>query len=306
MKDVLVEEISGKRPGDNNARPTEKNKLDYDHVIISNNADGYLTDWDIVLVPDEYHQWYKENFKTSENFYLATMNRAYAIKYAKERGYKYLVQLDDNISTLNLVYYKNIKEMGFEYSKKFSATSRNGDNSMLNGIIDVLIEMLEQTNAGITGCSNTFVPPTSTIFSEKYSYCIMAMKLDIVPDVFFGDFHDDMDYHIRLWEMGIPTLQNCFFKYEKISRKTGDTTGCRAEYDRTGISKSDHMRKLHSDVFTKINTTKKYVEKQILKHKKLGIIAKDVEAINKKMLAMFQKYATTKKDELKISEINLH
>lgn len=32
--DVLVVEISGKRPGDNNARPTEKNKLDYDHIIV--------------------------------------------------------------------------------------------------------------------------------------------------------------------------------------------------------------------------------------------------------------------------------
>jgi hypothetical protein len=66
-------------------------------VIISNNADGYVTDIPIVMVPDGYRQWYVANHKNSENAWYAPMNRSYAIKYAREKGYRYLVQMDDNI-----------------------------------------------------------------------------------------------------------------------------------------------------------------------------------------------------------------
>lgn len=50
-KEVLVVEISGKRPGDKKVRPTEKNIINYDKVIISNNSENYITDWPIINVP---------------------------------------------------------------------------------------------------------------------------------------------------------------------------------------------------------------------------------------------------------------
>ena len=60
-KEVLVVEISGKRPGNFKDRPTEKYKCDYDHLIISNNSEGYETTWDIINVPKDYEEWYKKN-----------------------------------------------------------------------------------------------------------------------------------------------------------------------------------------------------------------------------------------------------
>lgn len=56
--EILVVEISGKRPGGVKQRPTEKFSIGYDKVIISNNSEGYKTDWEIVNVPDDYREWY--------------------------------------------------------------------------------------------------------------------------------------------------------------------------------------------------------------------------------------------------------
>lgn len=80
MNDVLVVIISGKRPGGKKERPTEKLSTELDRVIISNNADGYITDIPIVMVPDDYRAWYIENHKNSDNAWYAPMNRSYAIK----------------------------------------------------------------------------------------------------------------------------------------------------------------------------------------------------------------------------------
>lgn len=102
--DILVAEISGKRPGDKMKRPTERFNWDFDKVIISNNSDGYETEWPIVMVPEDYQNWYKDNCKMSDIAYYAPMNRSYAIKYAREHGYKYLVQLDDNIVDVAIKY----------------------------------------------------------------------------------------------------------------------------------------------------------------------------------------------------------
>ena len=112
MKDrTLIVEISGKRPGTKQQRPTEKNKTEYPHIIISNNSEGYNTDWEIINVPKEYEEWYKSVAKTSDNAWYAPMNRSYAIKYAREHGYKYLVQLDDNITFLEIGYTRKINAL---------------------------------------------------------------------------------------------------------------------------------------------------------------------------------------------------
>lgn len=145
-KEVLVVEISGKRPGNSDARPTEKNNISYDKVIISNNSEGYETDWDIINVPDDYVEWYKSNIKNSDNAWYAPMNRSYAIKYAREHGYKYLIQLDDNIVMFQIAYSHKYKEDGILCKKEYRATSKSGDNDMLNDFIDVLVETLKQTN----------------------------------------------------------------------------------------------------------------------------------------------------------------
>lgn len=102
--EVLIAEISGKRSGTKEDRPTEKFNFDWDKVIISNNSEGYETDWPVINVPNDYQEWYKEHAKMSESAYYAPMNRSYAIKYAREHGYKYLVQLDDNIISFNIRY----------------------------------------------------------------------------------------------------------------------------------------------------------------------------------------------------------
>ena len=54
MPKILVVEISGKRPGGKNNRPTEKLSISYDHLIISNNSEGYETEWEIINVPPDY------------------------------------------------------------------------------------------------------------------------------------------------------------------------------------------------------------------------------------------------------------
>ena len=61
MNDILIAEISGKRPGGCDKRPTEKFETHYDKVIISNNSEGYVTNWPIVNVPDDYREWYCAN-----------------------------------------------------------------------------------------------------------------------------------------------------------------------------------------------------------------------------------------------------
>ena len=43
-KEVLVVEISGKRPGSKKERPTEKYDISYDKLIISNNSTDYDTE----------------------------------------------------------------------------------------------------------------------------------------------------------------------------------------------------------------------------------------------------------------------
>lgn len=315
-KDILVVEISGKRPGGKEARPTEKNNIKYDKLIISNNSEGYETDWKIINVPEDYVEWYKANIKNSDNAWYAPMNRSYAIKYAKEHGYKYLIQLDDNIVMFQIAYSQKNKENNIVYKKEYRATSKSGDNDMLNDIIDVLVEMLKQTNAGITGCNMSGAAvPGDDYLSERYCYSLFALKLDSIPNEYHGDFEDDIEFRLKLNQMNIPSIQNAILMYGKTGQAVNkDLTGCRKAYLEAGVKRGEHMRKLYGDIYSagvssfsnragkqQVNEETTYFRHKI-KPIKQGVIIKNKEAIDNKMRELFKKYAVKKEDKLIIKK----
>lgn len=316
-KDILVVEISGKRPGTSEQRPTEKNNIKYDHLIISNNSDNYETDWDIVNVPQDYVDWYKSNIKNSDNAWYAPMNRSYAIKYAREHGYKYLIQLDDNIVNFQIAYIKKKKENGIITREEYRAVSSSGpDNEMLNDFIDVLVETLKQTNAGIAGCNMIGAAMPGEIYlSERYCYSLFAINVDIVPDVYHGDFEDDIEFRLKLNQMNIPMVQNGMLMYGKTGQAVNkDLTGCRAEYLKAGVKRGEHMRKLYGDIYKAGVSSysnrkgKQEIDEDItyFRHKlkpiKLGVIIKNKKAIDNKMKQLFKKYAVNKPNKLIIKQ----
>lgn len=316
MNDVLVVEISGKRPGNSDKRPTEKFNIKYDHIIISNNSNDYETDWEIINVPEDYKEWYIKNLKNSDNAWYAPMNRSYAIKYAREKGYKYLVQLDDNILTLQLAYIINNNYSNYKFRKEYRATSHSGDGSdMLNDFIDIMIETLKYTNAGIVGCNMCGAAMPADIFlSERYCYSLFAMKLDVIPDNYHGDFEDDIEFRLKLNQMNIPMIQIAPLMYGKTAQRVNkDLTGCRAEYLKAGVKRGEHMRKLYGDIYSAGTSSRsnaavkqEITEMKYFRHKlkpiKLGTIIKNKDKLNQKMLDLLKKYAKPKENKLIIKE----
>lgn len=295
--DILVVEISGKRPGTSKQRPTETAEITYPHIIISNNSEGYETDWEIINVPDDYRDWYRDNVATNEKFYLAPMNRSYAIKYARENGYKYLVQLDDNIDKLGIQYKIKDGEIEKQYRGNVGVKG-------MQDVIDMLVCMLENTNAGMAGCNLVGVAsPAQHYLSERYCYSLFALKLDSVPDVFQGDFEDDIEFRQKLMQMGKTAIQCSPIGYGKVSQAaTNDTTGCRAAYVDAGVKRGENMSKIHGDVYkrglrskTNSTRTKKVAGAAYFQHRlkvqKIGIVVYDKEAIDDKMRELLEKYA---------------
>ena len=200
MSKVLVVEISGKRPGTAAQRPTERFKIGYDHLIISNNSDGYESEWPIVMVPPEYVEWYKENVKTSDNAWYAPMNRSYAIRYAREHGYDYLVQLDDNIVYLEIAYLLEGKDGKTKRYRQQSQTE------MMDDFIDMLCTVLDNTNAAIAGCDLRSCAPSRLFLSERFCYSFFALNLKRCPDIYHGDFEDDIEFRLKCAEMGYQSV----------------------------------------------------------------------------------------------------
>lgn len=291
-KEVLVVEISGKRPGNEKQRPTEKYNINYDKVIISNNSENYESDWTIVNVPEEYKNWYIENYKQSDNAWYAPMNRSYAIKYAKEHGYKYLIQLDDNITNINILCSYNNKKLYI------------GNNRMnFNDIIEMLVCVLKNTNAGMTGCDMVSMgTPTNQFLAERYCYSLFALKLDVVPPIFQGSFEDDIEYRLKLYQMGIPCVQVVPLKYGKTGQaKNKDLSGCRAEYLKQGVKRGEQMRQLYGNIYScgmasgaKAGRQGKRREQVLFKHRlkpiKCGVIVYDMKAIKNKFIEIINRY----------------
>lgn len=245
------------------------------------------------------------------------MNRSYAIKYAREKGYKYLVQLDDNIVNFQIAYIKRYKENQLICKEEYRAVSNSSkENEMLNDFIDVLVQMLEQTNAGITGCNMIGAAmPGETYLAERYCYSLFAINLDLVPDNYHGDFEDDIEFRLKLTQMNIPMLQNGILMYGKTGQKINkDLTGCRAEYLKAGVKRGEHMRKLYGNIYKAGISSfsnrkgKQETDKDVtyFRHKlkpiKLGVIIKDQEKLDNKMQELFKKYATQKETKLIIKK----
>lgn len=299
--DVLIAEISGKRPGSKKQRLTERFYTDYDHLIISNNSDGYISEWKIVNVPEDYCEFYKSRYKTSDNAWYAPMNRSYAIKYAREHGYKYLVQLADNIKHLELSYC--VEENGMK--KKYRTTKSDG---MMDDFVDMLCCVRENTNAAMVGCGLSSLGVASQFLSERYVYSFFALDLAVCPDAFHGDFEDDIEYRLKLAEMGLPSVQVCPMNYSKVGQKSGkDETGNRAAYTKAGLKRGEHMKILHGDVYTcgysrKTASVRSVEGEPVFKHKikpiKLGVIVKNRTAIDEKMKEILKKNAVERSDKV--------
>lgn len=302
--EILVAEISGKRPGDKRKRPTKKYDISYDKVIISNNSEGYETDWDIVDVPDDYREWYVEHHKSSDNAWYAPMNRSYAIKYAREKGYKYLVQLDDNINRLT------IRMIIRDKSSVYKRIRENNKPGMINDFIDMLCTVLKYTNAVEAGLNIESVSmPDGRFLSECYCYSFFALDLERCPDVFQGDFEDDIEYRLKCAQMGYPCVQVCSLAYAKTGQqKTKDMSGCREEYIKAGIKRGEHMTRLYQGIYKcKMRQKRQSLNsgydqsavnfKHYIKPFKVGVIVYDMKPIKEKMTSIFAKYIRCRPDK---------
>lgn len=311
---ILIAEISGKRPGTAKQRPTEKFDFAYDKVIISNNSEGYTTDWDIVNVPDDYREWYIANHKNSDNAWYAPMNRSYAIKYARERGYRYLVQCDDNIERIEIAMLSG-KIGEIQKRIRIVCSSSNIIHGMINSFIEMFETVLENTNAVMVGCDISGVScPNTKFLSERYCYSFFMLNLEKCPDVFQGDFEDDIEYRLKCYQMGNPVLQICPFKYGKLGQnKTKDLSGCREEYLKAGIKRGSHMSSLYNDMY-KCRMRQKGQSihsgydkeninfKHILKTWKVGVVVYNTAEIQKKFNEIIAKYYIPQQDKAIVKE----
>lgn len=304
--EVLIAEISGKRPGTKDDRPTEKFNFDWDKVIISNNSEGYETDWPVINVPNDYQEWYKGHAKMSESAYYAPMNRSYAIKYAREHGYKYLVQLDDNIISFNIRYAVGDKS----YT---TLVSTPNIEELPQDMFRYFKTVLDNTNAGIVGMTLAGASlPSSDWLRERYVYSAFMLKLDSIPDYYQGDFEDDIEFRLKLKEMQIPSLMVCPFQYIKTAQGDNkDLTGNRKAYKDAGLKRGEHMSKIHGDMYSRGWSSrgsgvrrKRGVKK--FRHKvkpfKVGTRVSNIEELKQGMLSLFAKYATPRKDVVKYKQ----
>lgn len=300
---ILIAEISGKRPGTAKQRPTERLETEHDMVIISNNSEGYVTDLPIINVPDDYREWYCANIKNSDNAWYAPMNRSYAIKWARENGYRYLVQLDDNIEKLEIAYMDKQDDVTLRYRII-------GKPGMLDDYIKMFVTVLGNTNAAMVGCqlSGTSIPEKKFL-RERYVYSIFALDLESCPDVFHGDFEDDIEYRLKCAQMGLPVLQIIPLRYSKTGQKHNkDLSGCRAEYLKAGLKRGEHMVKLYGDIYECRMTHKRAFTtagvddeainfRHYLKPVKVGVVVFDMEPITRTFREILAKYAEHKPDK---------
>lgn len=306
---ILIAEISGKRPGDRMQRPTEKFNFDFDKVIISNNSEGYKTDWDVVNVPESYEKWYKDHCKMSDLAYYAPMNRSYAIKYAREHGYDYLVQLDDNILTFDIKYMYKLDD-GTQVSYSTIAKTPHKEE-LPNDMFKYMVEVLQNTNVGMVGMTpDAASVPQDDWLRERYVYSAFMLDLSRVPAYFQGDFEDDIEYRLKLKQIQVPSLEIVPFHYSKTAQDKHngkeDSSGNRDAYIKAGLKRGEHMSKLYGDMYecgySDRGSGTKRTGKVKFRHKvksfKVGVRCKNIDRLREQMLKIFAKYDTDKSDVL--------
>lgn len=306
---ILIAEISGKRPGTAKQRPTERFESQHDWVIISNNSEGYETDKPIINVPDDYREWYCANIKNSDNAWYAPMNRSYAIKWARENGYDYLVQLDDNIELLSVETFVD----GETVKTRYREEQRSGatEKGMLDDFIKMFVTVLKNTNAAMVGGQlvGIGIKGGHCFMKEGFVYSIFALNLKTCPDVFQGDFEDDIEFRLKCKQLGLPVVQITPLRYGKRGQAHNkDLSGCREEYLKAGLKRGEHMGKLYGDIYSCKMTHKRAFSKAIadeeainfrhyLKPFKVGVVVYDMEMIQRTFKEILSKYAENKPDK---------
>lgn len=290
-------------------RPTEKFNFDFDKVIISNNSEGYKTDWDIVNVPESYEKWYKDHCKMSDLAYFAPMNRSYAIKYAREHGYDYLVQLDDNILTFDIKYMYKLDD-GTQVSYSTIAKTPHKEE-LPNDMFKYMVDVLQNTNVGMVGMTpDAASVPQDDWLRERYVYSAFMLDLSRVPAYFQGDFEDDIEYRLKLKQIQVPSLEIVPFHYSKTAQDKHngkeDSSGNREAYIKAGLKRGEHMSKLYGDMYERGYSDRgsgtKRTGKVKFRHKvksfKVGVRCKNIDRLREQMLKIFEKYDTDKSDVL--------
>lgn len=290
-------------------RPTEKFNFNFDKVIISNNSEGYKTDWDIVNVPESYEKWYKDHCKMSDLAYFAPMNRSYAIKYAREHGYDYLVQLDDNILTFDIKYMYKLDD-GTQVSYSTIAKTPHKEE-LPNDMFKYMVEVLQNTNVGMVGMApDAASVPQDDWLKERYVYSAFMLDLSRVPAYFQGDFEDDIEYRLKLKQIQVPSLEIVPFHYSKTAQEKyngkEDSSGNREAYIKAGLKRGEHMSKLYGDIYqcgysdrgSGIKRTGKVKFRHKVKSFKVGVRCKNIDRLREQMLKIFEKYDTDKSDVL--------
>ena len=250
MNKTLVVEISGRRAGPVSARPTER--LDFgslDKIIVSNDSEGYDTEWPIVNVPDEFRAEFLRS-RAIDNGWQAPMNRAFALEYARARGYRFVVQVDDNIIALQLASKRILQKRGNRENGTTRYVSPVCGVPKAYECVELFTTLLSETNAGVVGGSLAAVCSAGSAWlSERYCYSFFAIDLAKTGRTnFLGCFEDDIEFRFQLTRKGIPTIQLPFVRYSK-TQVTGDKTGNRALYSTIGLDRGKTLRRLYGEKY---------------------------------------------------------
>jgi hypothetical protein len=281
--DTLIVIISGKRPV-KQFRTTERRVgVRGKWIIISNNSEGYESDLEIVNVPDDFRGYYKNNHALSEFGMGVCLSRSYAIKYARDKGYKYLIQLDDNCTVFDMKY---IQENGTQFEKHYTD---------ITPVMNLLTDVLRYTNAGMSGLNMMCMRSerSDLILRERYVYSVMCLDLEKVG-YFFGDVEEDIEMRLQLAQKNIPVAQIVPLRYQKLGQYSSqDTTGNRTDYVKEGQNRGRFMERFYGDVYSREVTDS---ARNVATHNK----AKGQEFFKHK-LAQFQVGLKTK-DNVKLQE----
>lgn len=222
----------------------------------------------------------------------------------------------DNIVNLSLGYLIDCGNYNKRYSHQWSASDKIADY-VVDDFVDMMCTVLDNTDAGMCGMNLTAIPPDDSVITERYVYSFFTLKLSVCPDIFQGDFEDDIEYRLKLAQMGIPCVQLGFLQYGKLPVGGGknfkDLTGCRAAYKEAGVKRGEHMRKLYGEIYSAgttskgISTAQKDRQEGRFKHKvkivKLGVKVKNADLINESVKALLKKYAIEHEDKFSVKEV---